>query len=266
MAAPAASKAWPPVRFVPAYLQRIGKCLTFGCNPEQTRVAASIVRDITERSHYLNAAAQLHLMRPDLVVDRLRVPANPLSPYQVDRRTQETGVDTRPNWQEQAQSSAILAALAEKGLPQLLRYAQETAPAEFQSDWASYINSSYMDGGFRLYSSNVQVFKIPQFPDTVSVYGRFALANGRVKTFQIVQTIWSHSRMVPLGVVTSALRPHIAGARPWLPHIRRLVGETKEQAEEAGAELRDIANRITWLEKQTWDRADAVEDMGAAKK
>lgn len=72
--------------------------------------------------------------------------------------------------------------------------------------------------------------------------------------------------MVPLGMVTSALRPQTPSARAWLPHIRKLTRETKEQASEAGAELREIANRVAWLEKQTWDRVDAVEDMGAAKK
>lgn len=101
MAAPAAfSKAWPPVRFVAEYLQRVGRCLTFGCNPEQTRVAASIVRDIAERSHYLNAAARLYLTRPDVVVDRLRVPENPWFPSKPDARTREAGMDMKPTWHE----------------------------------------------------------------------------------------------------------------------------------------------------------------------
>ncbi|ROT39878.1 hypothetical protein SODALDRAFT_323187 [Sodiomyces alkalinus F11] len=252
-------------RFVPEYLRRIGKCLTFGCNPEQTRVAASIIRDITEKSHYLNAAAQLYYLRPGLVIHRLRVPAGPWFPCsEPDGRTQQRG---ETNWQEQAQSSAIIAALAEKGLPRLLQYAHEEAPSEVQDHWASFMNNSTQQGGFRLGSTNVQVHKIPQLPDTVSVYGRFALryAQGKAKTFEVVQTIWSHSQMVPLGTVTYSLKS-LVDRNQWLPYIRLLAGETEKEAKEASVELEKLAERVTWLEKQTWDRPDAVEDMGAAKK
>ncbi|RBQ90491.1 hypothetical protein VDGD_04698 [Verticillium dahliae] len=59
-----------------ASLERIGRCLAFGCTPDQTALAASLVSRIAKRAAPVYAVLQGYPARPGFTIPHLRVPAN----------------------------------------------------------------------------------------------------------------------------------------------------------------------------------------------
>lgn len=109
-------------------------------------------------------------------------------------------------------------------------------------------------------------------PETIRAFTRFLPWTRDAKTTQsvVVQTlIWSLTRgtlLARTGTTLSLYEPMpswLIGELDRLSAVENTGAETRLR--KANAVLRGIGRDLRLLEEQTWNRPDAVEDMGAAK-
>ncbi|EEY23351.1 predicted protein [Verticillium alfalfae VaMs.102] len=117
-----------------ASLERIGRCLAFGCNPDQTALAASLVARIAKRAAPVYAILQGYPARPGFTIPHLRVPAN--ATWQPSATS--AGLDAT-SWQRKADSNATYLAIANEALYQTLAHARDTAPPDLAAQWQALL-------------------------------------------------------------------------------------------------------------------------------
>lgn len=102
-------------------------------------------------------------------------------------------------------------------------------------------------------------------PASVSVYPKVSLPSNDTteegSEVVISSYIWSHSRRALVGIVRHTLVPRRGTVRfpDWFVEEMRRGALGQEQEGLLG-----LLSAVERLEKETWDREDAVEDMGSA--
>lgn len=111
------------------------------------------------------------------------------------------------------------------------------------------------------------------WPDHVSIYHKLRAAPqpGRTDSFILDVLIMSerHQRPAARCVEDIVVYDYRAAQKtPLPPFMQRVLLDTWRQQEEARkvntARVRQLLDRVRQLEKETWDREGAVEDMGSA--
>ncbi|KAM0327614.1 hypothetical protein ACHAQA_005907 [Verticillium albo-atrum] len=260
-----------------ASLERIGRCLSFGCNPEQTALATSLVSRIATRAAPLYAVLQGYSARPGFTIPHLRVPANatwrPSSP-----NDKSASLDAA-SWQKKADSNSAYLAIANEALQRTLRHAQQTAHPDLAANWEALLYGAQPQEGNATSVVSIKNTRTNVLPshaiteaETVRVYSKIIPWSRDAKTTQsiMVQTlIWSLTRgtlLARVGTMLSLYEPMptwLQGELDRLSEVETSGGETRVR--KANTALRGIGRDLRRLEEQTWNRADAVEDMGAAK-
>ncbi|KAM0275732.1 hypothetical protein ACHAQH_007450 [Verticillium albo-atrum] len=247
-----------------ASLERVGKCLSFGCNPEQTALGTSLVSRIATRASPVYAVLQGYSARPGFTIPRLRVPANATwhpSPTNPD-------LDAT-SWQK----------ATNEALHQTLAHAQKTAPSDLAEKWKALLHGTQPQEGdatsvvsIKNARTNVMPSHAMTEPETVRVYTKFMPWTRDARTTQtvVVQSmIWSLSRgtlLARTGTNLSLYEPMpdwLIGELDRLSAVENTNSETRLR--KANAVLRGIGRDLRLLEQQTWNRTDAVEDLGVAK-
>ncbi|KAL9941408.1 hypothetical protein D7B24_004910 [Verticillium nonalfalfae] len=259
-----------------ASLERIGRCLAFGCNPDQTALAASLVARIAKRAAPVYAILQGYPARPGFTIPHLRVPAN--ATWQPSATS--AGLDAT-SWQRKADSNATYLAIANEALYQTLAHARDTAPPDLAAQWQALLYGAPPAEGaataaaavtIKNARTNIMPSHAMTEPETIRAFTRFMPWTRDAKTTQsiVVQTlIWSLTRgtlLARTGTTLSLYEPMpgwLVGELDRLSAVENTSAETRLR--KANAVLRGIGRDLRRLEEQTWNRADAVEDMGAAK-
>ncbi|EGY23260.1 hypothetical protein VD0004_g238 [Verticillium dahliae] len=257
-----------------ASLERIGRCLAFGCTPDQTALAASLVSRIAKRAAPVYAVLQGYPARPGFTIPHLRVPAN--ATWQPSATS--AGLDAT-SWQRKADSNATYLAIANEALYQTLAHAQDTAPPDLAAKWQTLLYGAPPaegDATAAVTIKNARTNIMPSHaitePETIRAFTRFLPWTRDAKTTQsvVVQTlIWSLTRgtlLARTGTTLSLYEPMpswLIGELDRLSAVENTGAETRLR--KANAVLRGIGRDLRLLEEQTWNRPDAVEDMGAAK-
>ncbi|KAL4961491.1 thioesterase family protein [Aspergillus stella-maris] len=167
-----------------------------------------------------------------------------------------------------------------------VRYA-ETARVYFTRNFATYIDPEHKADWMNLVSNrglgiilrSIKIdYKFPmQYPDKVTVYHKLlhdpSSSQSSQFAFQLQAMILSESRQRPAARVHEDLVTYHyklgkkAAIPPFLMNQLKSTWELQEQAKKKWQQrILDIEARVRKLETGSWDRADAVEDTGSAKK
>ncbi|KAI8297556.1 hypothetical protein K4K61_012739 [Colletotrichum sp. SAR11_59] len=224
------------------FLKRIGKCLMFGCNEEQVTVAARLVRQIAKDFPRLQMARSNAVVDPKAVyTERLdmtkRIQLEPLSKTFGAKWDQIQRMQ-RKAWKVDSHS------LSHKPV----------SPLAIQNmQWPSNLR-----------------YDRTRKTQNISLYTRlesFTEMDRRVK-FILDVALWSHSAnafLVNAKVTLVFLYPRkqLQGksTRWFAEEMERMLNHATPEVWQEG---RDLIDTIRILESQTWNRADAVEDLGSA--
>ncbi|KAH9237141.1 hypothetical protein K456DRAFT_1722398 [Colletotrichum gloeosporioides 23] len=256
------------------FLKRIGKCLMFGCNEEQVAVAARLVRQIAKDFPRLQMARSNAVVDPRAVyTERLdmtkRIELEPLS--------KTFGGIPRP---------FPLPKLVEVAVLRYLDYVASTSPSDVKAKWDQIQRmqrKAWKVDSHSLSHKPVSPLAIQnmQWPSTlrydrtrktqnISLYTRlesFTEMDRRVK-FILDVALWSHSAnafLVNAKVTLVFLYPRkqLQGksTRWFAEEMERMLNHATPEVWQEG---RDLIDTIRILESQTWNRADAAEDLGSA--
>ncbi|KXH38987.1 hypothetical protein CSIM01_06124 [Colletotrichum simmondsii] len=240
--------------------KRIGKCLTFGCDPDQTQRAASLLRTINDEWRNLHAVSQgFHDPKNSAYTVRLR-----------------DGEPSHRPWLGTSQVST-LTQVAEQSITRFLDRVLETADPQDRLEWERLrdnqtcnetLTTMYCQNG-----SSPQNHAYPTLslePQVISTYTRL-LSNDYEErsTFRFKVVIYSHKHFTKLADLKIKLKTwtHDRKPLPWLSReLKRVADMTSTDAERNAADghARYIATMVNNLELGTWRRPDAKEDFGSA--
>ncbi|PTU18417.1 hypothetical protein P175DRAFT_0444161 [Aspergillus ochraceoroseus IBT 24754] len=235
--------------------RRVGRCMMFGLKPDQIQEAGEILQQIARDWRELIAGSEGYLTE----------------------ETRRGLFRQRVAWGEMHGHVNNVT---------YVRYA-ETARVYFTRNFAVHIDPSHKEEWMNLVSSrglgiilrSIKVdYKFPmQYPDKVTVYHKLvhdpASPQFSQYAFHLQATILSEARQRPAArchedLVTYDYRLGKKAAIP--PFLMEQFQRTWQLQEEAKKIWRqrilDIEAAVRKLEVESWDREDAVEDMGSAKK
>ncbi|KAL2860714.1 thioesterase family protein [Aspergillus lucknowensis] len=243
--------------------RRVGRCIMFGLKPHQIQEAGEIVQRITRdwreliagSEGYLTDATRRGLFRQSVAWGEMAAETTSHSARHVNNVT-------------------------------YVRYA-ETARVYFTRNFALHIDPAHKTEWMNLVSNrglgiilrSIKVdYKFPmQYPDKVTVYHKLVHDPSSSQTtqfaFHLQVMIISESRQRPAArchedLVTYDYKLGKKAAIP--PFLMEQLKETWKLQEKAKShwqqQILDIEARVRKLEVESWDREDAVEDMGSAKK
>ncbi|KAK1711741.1 hypothetical protein BDP67DRAFT_64485 [Colletotrichum lupini] len=240
--------------------KRIGKCLAFGCDPDQTQRAASLLRTINDEWRNLHAVSQ-----------GFYDPKN--SAYTVRLRDGEPS--HRP-WLGISQAST-LTQVAEQSIARFLDRVLETADPQDRLEWERLRDSHTCNE--TLTTMHCQNKSPPQTrasptlslePQVISAYTRLLSNDYEEKsTFRFKVVIYSHKHFTKIADLNMHLKiyTHDRKGLPWLSReLKRVAELTSTDAERNAADghARHISKMVINLELGTWRRPDAKEDFGSA--
>ncbi|KXH63503.1 hypothetical protein CNYM01_10369 [Colletotrichum nymphaeae SA-01] len=240
--------------------KRIGKCLAFGCDPDQTQRAASLLRTINDEWRNLHAVSQgFHDPKNSAYTVRLR-----------------DGEPSHRPWLGTSQAST-LTQVAEQSIARFLDRVLETADPQDRLEWERLRdNQTFNETLTTMYCHNGATPQTRAFPtlslepQVISAYTRL-LSNDYEErsTFRFKVVIYSHKHFTKIADLNIKLKTwtHDRNPLPWLSRELKRVAEltsTDAERNDAHGYARYIAKMVTTLELGTWRRPDAKEDFGSA--
>ncbi|KAL0766433.1 hypothetical protein CaCOL14_010878 [Colletotrichum acutatum] len=240
--------------------KRIGKCLAFGCDPDQTQRAASLLRTINNDWRNLHAVSQ-----------GFYDPKN--SAYTIRLRDGEPS--HRP-WLGISQVST-LTQVAEQSIARFLDRVLETADPQDRLEWERLRDNQTRNE--TLATIQCQRGSSPQTrtfsalllePQVISAYARLLSTDYEERsTFCFKVVIYSHQRFAKIADLNMELKTYTHDKKPlpWLSReLKRVADLTSTDAERNAAyiDAKYIGNMVSSLELGTWKRPDAKEDFGSA--
>ncbi|KAL6236216.1 hypothetical protein BDW75DRAFT_229667 [Aspergillus navahoensis] len=233
--------------------RRVGRCMMFGLKPHQVQEAGDIVQQIARDWRELIAGSEGYL----------------------------TGATRRGLFR---QSVAWGEMHGHVNNVTYVRYA-ETARVYFTRNFALHIDPAHKTEWMNLVSNkglgiilrSIKIdYKFPmQYPDKVTVYHKLVhdplSPQSSQFAFHLQAMILSEARQRPAARVHEDLVTYDyrvgkkAAIPPWLMEQLKDTWELQEQAKRRWQQqILDIEARVRKLEVESWDREDAVEDMGSA--
>lgn len=246
----------PPQRWLSDLHARLGKCIMFGCSPAQVARAGGTLHALATEWRRLSAGSEGFLTGGRRGLEGQQVVWGEQDSFQHVNNVQYV------RWAESSRVNWATNFAARAGDPARAR------------QWAELMTPRSV--GLILKSIRVD-YKFPMtYPDRVSVYHRLRhppSAQPSPSSLILDAVIFSHrhrrvSARVEEDVVIYDYR---AARKTEMPAFMRDVLEDtfeQQQAETARSRRRiwDLIGDVERLEKETWDRPDAVEDIGGAAK
>lgn len=244
----------PPQRWLSDLHARLGKCIMFGCSPAQVTQAGGILNALAAEWRRLSAGSEGFLTGGRRGLEGQQVVWGEQDSFQHVNNVQYV------RWAESSRVNWATNFAARAGDPARAR------------QWAELMTPRSV--GLILKSIRVD-YKFPMtYPDRVSVYHRLRhppSAQPSPSSLVLDAVVFSHrhrrvSARVEEDVVIYDYR---AARKTEMPAFMRDVLEDtfeQQQAETVRARRRiwDLIGDVERLEKETWDRPDAVEDIGGA--
>ncbi|KAI0598901.1 thioesterase-like superfamily-domain-containing protein [Biscogniauxia sp. FL1348] len=240
----------PPSRWYSDLRARIGKCIAFGCSRAQARRAAAVLGVLAEQWRPLVAGCEGFLTGPGRGLEDQKVVWGEMDSFGHVNNAQyiryaESG---RVNW--------------------ILHFA--TLDAAHREQWTNLMKPH----GIGLIMKSITAdFKFPMtYPDTISVYHRLSKEPSSSTTSLALESIilsHKHRRAAATTEENVVVYDYQQAAKTTVPPFALdLLRETwnlqKEETRRARQKAWSLIEDVQALEKETWDREDAVEDMGAA--
>lgn len=257
-AGPAEEIPPPPQRWLSDLHARLGKCIMFGCSPAQVTQAGGILHALATEWRRLSAGSEGFLTGGRRGLESQQVVWGEQDSFQHVNNVQYVrwAESARVNW------ATHFAAVARA----------DGSDPERARQWAELMSPRSV--GLILKSIRVD-YKLPlTYPDRVSVYHRLRYppsAQPSPSSLILDAAVFSHrhrrvSARVEEDVVIYDYR---AARKTEMPaFMRDVLEETFVQQQEETLRARrriwDLVRGVERLEKETWDRPDAVEDVGGA--
>lgn len=251
--------ASPPQRWLSDLQSRLGKCIMFGCSPAQVAQASGVLHALATEWRQLSAGSEGYLTGGRRGLEGQQVVWGEQDSFQHvnNVRYVRWAESSRVNW--------------------ATNFAARAADPADRRRWEELMTPRSV--GLILKSIRVD-FKFPMtYPDKVSVYHRLrhppssAQQQASPSSLILDAVVFSHrhrrvSARVEEDIVIYDYRAARKTEMP--PFMRDVLEDTfvQQQEEQVRARRRiwDLVGDVERLEKETWDRPDAVEDVGGAAK
>ncbi|KAL1587272.1 hypothetical protein WHR41_04314 [Cladosporium halotolerans] len=233
--------------------QRIGKCIAFGLTPAQTGAAGAILSEVARDWRELVAGSEGYLTSPS----RRGLHRWPVAWGEQDSMGHVNNV----TYNRYAESGRIA---------WVQKYARFIDP-EHRRVWEQ-LGTPKGEIGMILRKITTE-FKFPMmFPDHISVYHKLhAEPNESTDALMLDVIILSELHQRPSARIFEdcALydykRHKKAAMPPWMAEVFKETWRLQEEAKRVNSErVWGLLERVRELESQSWDREDAVEDLGSA--
>ncbi|KAI0420309.1 thioesterase-like superfamily-domain-containing protein [Xylaria grammica] len=242
----------PPSRWVSDVPARIGKCVMFGCDAAQVRRAAGVLGTLARDWRGLSAGSEGFLSGARGALEDQQVVWGEMDSFgHVNNATYIRYAESaRVNW--------------------ILSFAARDP--KHREAW----NDLMKPKSIGLIMKSIKAdYKFPMTaPDTVSVYHKLSIRPEATHTSLLLDCVIISHRHRRVAARTSedvAIYDYREARKTTLPGFMLDVLQDTWRAQEARAdEARErvwgLLREVEGLEKETWDREDAVEDLGAASK
>ncbi|KAK0727472.1 thioesterase-like superfamily-domain-containing protein [Lasiosphaeria miniovina] len=257
----------PPSRWITELRARVGKCISFGCDNQQISRAAAVARAIALEWRDLLAGSEGFLTGGRRGLDRHKIAWGEMDSF---------GHVNNVNYYRYAESARV---------NWITNFAVHVDPAH-RSEWSELMSPKATGLIMRSLKANFKfvgaclkpapLCTSPMvYPDNISVYHKLRTKPERdaaPSAFMLDCVILSHQhRRIAARLEEDIVIYDYKAARKasMPPFMLDLFAETyKLQVEEtarARGRIWDLIAAVERLEKETWDREDAVEDMGSLK-
>ena len=231
---------------------RLGKCIQFGMNDAQTTAAGLLLAEVTRDWRALLAGSEGYLTHP------LRA-----------------GISSVPiNWGDQDAMGHVnnvqYVRFCETSRTNWTRKIGDHFDRPHKKQWDEMLtNKSY---GLILKSIKVD-YKFPmEWPDRISAYHKIRVMPKETDSNMLLDVMIlseGKQRIAAKAEEDVVVYNYKAGKKSTLPdymltQFRRQFEEQEVAKEQSGKRLKEILGQLETLEKATWDREDAKEDLGSA--
>ncbi|THW01097.1 hypothetical protein D6D24_07664 [Aureobasidium pullulans] len=236
--AAAATESLSP-RWLADVKQRLGKCMTFGMEPEQVVRASAVLETVARDWRELVAGSEGFLTGED----RRGFYRHAVVWGEMD------SMSARVNWTR--------------------NFAVDIDP-KHRKEWTELMTPKSLGLILRSITTN---YKFPmKWPDHISVYHKLASEpTAETDSFILDVVIMSELQQRPAArcVEDIVVYDYQAGKKapllPFMVDAFRKTWKLQEEAKRVNSEkVRGLLKEVRALEQETWDREDAVEDMGVA--
>ncbi|KAL1884206.1 hypothetical protein VTK73DRAFT_5342 [Phialemonium thermophilum] len=271
----------PPQRWISDIQARIGRCLCFGCSPGQVERAARVLRAVATEWRHLLAGSEGFLTGGD-EQHHVGGRKGPGRPGLIGHRIAWGDMDS----------------FGHVNNVNYFRYA-ESARVNWISDFAVHVDPKHRKQWTELMTTRSSglimrtlkcEYKFPLvYPDIISVYHklRFSPNSGGDSDFttaispahdpaafilDCIIVSHKHRRIAARLEEDIVVYDYAAGRKAAaLPSFvsdvfRATWAQQQRETSRSRAQIWDLIREVEALEKETWDRQDAVEDMGSAVK
>ncbi|KAK3935883.1 thioesterase-like superfamily-domain-containing protein [Diplogelasinospora grovesii] len=243
----------PPPRWLSDLRSRVGKCIIFGCSPEQTSRAAGVLSTLATEWRQLLAGSEGFLTGGRRGLDSQRVAWGEMDSFgHVNNVTYYRYAESaRVNW--------------------ITNFAVHVDPANGK-EWADLMAPR----GTGLIMRSLKCdFKFPMvYPDKISVYHKLRVKPGgdpAPSNFMLDCMVLSHQhrRVAAKLEEDIVVYDYETAKKTSMPRFMQdMFLQTHELQERemvrARTKIWDLLNEVEALEKETWDREDAKEDFGSS--
>ncbi|CAK7205680.1 hypothetical protein SEUCBS139899_008459 [Sporothrix eucalyptigena] len=243
----------PPARWLADLRARVGKCIIFGCSPAQVSEAAAVARALATEWRRLTAGSEGYLTGQRRGLEGQNVVWGEMDSFShinnvVYARYAES---SRVNW--------------------VNHFALHVDPARSEQ-WRGLMQAQTV--GLIMKSLTTE-FKFPMtYPDAISVYHRLRVSpeeDPQTTSLFLDCIVLSHrhKRIAARLYEDVSFYDYRIAAKTQMPEFVRAVlidiwQQQQREMVEARSRISELVGMVERLETQTWDRADAVEDLGQA--
>ncbi|CAK7265567.1 hypothetical protein SEPCBS57363_001647 [Sporothrix epigloea] len=243
----------PPARWLTDLRSRVGKIIMFGCSMAQVSELAVVTRALANEWRQLTAGSEGYLTGQRRGLEGQKVVWGEMDSFGhvnnvVYARYAES---SRVNW--------------------INHFALHVDPAR-SKQWRGLMQADTV--GLIMKSFTVD-FKFPMtYPDSISVYHRLRSSpeqDPRITSLLLDCMILSHShkRIAARLYEDVSFYDYRKAAKTQMPEFARAVltdlwRQQQQEMVQARSRIWELVAMVERLEKQTWDRIDAVEDNGCA--
>ncbi|TIA31581.1 hypothetical protein D6C78_08819 [Aureobasidium pullulans] len=250
--AAAATESLSP-RWLADVKQRLGKCMTFGMKPEQVVRASAVLETVARDWRELVAGSEGFLTGED----RRGFYRHAVVWGEMDSMTSHVNNVMYNRYAESARVNWTR------------NFAVDIDP-KHRKEWTELMTPKSLGLILRSITTN---YKFPmKWPDHISVYHKLASEpTAETDSFILDVVIMSELQQRPAArcVEDIVVYDYQAGKKapllPFMVDAFRKTWKLQEEAKRVNSEkVRGLLKEVRALEQETWDREDAVEDMGVA--
>ncbi|KAI0814321.1 thioesterase-like superfamily-domain-containing protein [Xylaria sp. FL0064] len=244
------SQPLPPKKWVSDIRERIGKCISFGCDQAQIQRAAEIIGTLAREWRVLSAGSEGFLAGRRWGLEDQQVVWGEMDSFgHVNNTTYiRYAESSRVNW--------------------ILHFALEDP--EQREAWRNLMQPKSI--GLIMKSITAE-YKFPMTaPDAISAYHRLRIRPEESHTSLILECIilsHTHRRVAARTIEDVSIYDYREAKKTVLPDFmidvfHKTWRKQEERSDWARERIWGLLKEVDSLEKETWNRADAVEDLGAA--